>query len=116
MGCYCNEETSPWILWKLIPHNFYDESLSKTGKPDNWNYCAWFWASGIIKWFAMFFIGQSAVFLNEVVADLFQVMGQFQKKHTKIEEQETCFRQIFVQEFINMGLIILLTSFDHFGI
>lgn len=86
MGCYCDKETSPWMLWKLIPHNFNTESINKFQKPDNWNYCGWYWVSIVIKQIALFFIGTSAVFLNEVVADLFQVMGQFQKKHTKIEE------------------------------
>lgn len=43
-------------------------------------------------------------------------MGEFQKKHTKIEEQITCFKQIFTQEFINMGIIVLITSFDQLGI
>jgi hypothetical protein len=36
--------------------------------------------------------------------------------HTKVEEQITCFRQIFYQEVINMGVIVLITSFDRLGI
>ena len=56
------------------------------------------------------------MFINELVADFFQYLGQYQKKHTKIEEQETCFRQIFSMEFINMGIIVLITSFDSIGI
>ena len=31
-------------------------------------------------------------FINEFVADFFQTMGEYQKKHTKIEEQITCFK------------------------
>ena len=25
-GCYCLQETSPWALWSLIPHNFEEFS------------------------------------------------------------------------------------------
>ena len=69
-----------------------------------------------MKEICLFFISTSAVFINEFVAEFYQKLGQYQKKHTKIEEQTTCFRQIFTQEFINMGVIILLTSFDSLGI
>ena len=56
------------------------------------------------------------MFINEIVASVFQKVGKHQKMHTKVEESITCFRQIFYQEFINMGLIVLITSFDRLGI
>lgn len=87
MGCYCQANTSVFKLWALIPHHFEDIAPN-----DKWNYCLVFWALQITKELVFFFISTSAVFINEMVADFFQYLGQYQKKHTKIEEQETCFR------------------------
>lgn len=115
MGCYCDEHTTVWALWTLIPHNFNEISEEKLGKSDYWNYCGWLKLLWFLKEILLFFIKTSAVFINEIVAGFFLYLGKFQKKHTKIEEQETAFIQIFVQEFINMGIIVLATSFDYIG-
>lgn len=57
-------------------------------------------------------VSTSAVIINGIIADLFTYLSKYQKKHTKIEEQSTSFRQIFLMEFTNMSLIYLYLSFD----
>ena len=64
---------------------FSDLNLNVDGE-DGKNYCFEFWYLQYIKSISLFFISSSAVFINEFVADFYQQLGKFQKKHTKIEE------------------------------
>lgn len=62
----------------------------------------------------LFIVATSAVLINGVISDIFKTLGEYTKKHTKVEEQSTSFRQIFLMEFTNMGLIQLLSSLSLF--
>ena len=89
MGCYCMENTSIFLPWTIATHNFVEFSeLNKYegGGPDNKNYCMRWWSLQYLKDLCLFFVSTSAVFINEIVADCYQKLGQYQKKHTKIEE------------------------------
>lgn len=66
----------------------------------------------LLKQIVLVTVSTSAVIINGIIADLFTHLSQYQKKHTKIEEQSTSFRQIFLMEFTNMSLIYLFLSFD----
>jgi hypothetical protein len=84
----------------VVTHNFKEFSEYNLWMPDgqtadNKNYCLIWWGLQYLKEICLFFISTSAVFINEFVAEFYQKLGQYQKKHTKIEEQTTCFRQIF---------------------
>jgi len=60
------------------------------------------------------FFGTSAVFLNELIAYLFDMLGDVQRAHTQNDLQETSFRLVFCMEFLNIGLIQLALSLDRF--
>lgn len=62
----------------------------------------------------LFVVATSAVLINAVISDIFKTLGAYTKKHTKVEEQSASFRQIFLMEFTNMGLIQLLSSLSLF--
>lgn len=53
----------------------------------------------------------SVITLNGVIAKVFKRLGEYQMKHTTIETTQTAFNQIFIMEFFNTGVIILLISF-----
>lgn len=57
-----------------------------------------------------------AVILNEAIAFVFKLLGKWTKQHTKIQEQSMQFRMIFLIEFINMGLITFIISFDPYDL
>lgn len=40
----------------------------------------------------MALVSASAVLINDIISGVFKSLGQYQKKHTKIEEQSTQFR------------------------
>lgn len=81
LACYCSRETTPFIPWTLVLHNFSEfskyipESIGLN--QDNWNHCAQWWGLQVLKELLLFFISTSAVFINEIVADFFQELGQF---------------------------------------
>jgi len=60
------------------------------------------------------FFGTSAVFLNELIAYIFNMLGDIQRAHTQNDLQETSFRLVFSMEYLNIGLIQLALSFDSF--
>ena len=87
MACYCKSETNIFLPWTVIGHNFADFSdMNPIPGKDNTNYCLRWWLLQILKQISLFFISTSAVFINEFVANLYQQLGKFQKKHTVIEE------------------------------
>ena len=66
----------------------------------------------LIKQIVLITVSTSAVIINAIIADIFTYLSVYTKRHTKIEEQSTSFRQIFLMEFTNMSLIYLFLSFD----
>jgi ABC-type phosphate/phosphonate transport system permease subunit len=52
------------------------------------------------------------IILNGMVAKVFKYLGEYQKKPTMIEQNQTCFEQIMLMEFFNTGLVILIISFS----
>lgn len=50
--------------------------------------------------------------LNSIVSQVFMWVTNFQKLRYKTEEQLSGFKQIVFMEFFNMGLIMLIISFD----
>ena len=73
MGCYCRDETSMWLPWTLVNNNFAEYSdLNKFIEGDDkQNYCLKWWLLRWIKELVMFFVSTSAVFINEIVANVF---------------------------------------------
>lgn len=73
MGCYCKEETSIFLPWTIVTHNFVEHSEINVYMegPDKKNYCLIWWGKQYLKDFILFFISTSAVFINEIVADFF---------------------------------------------
>ena len=55
-----------------------------------------------------------AVFLNGFFSGVFTKLSKFTRKHTKNEEMATAFNSIFVMEFMNIGMIALITSLVYF--
>ena len=73
LGCYCKDNTSIFIPWKIAAHNFVEFSDLNTNKEgnDRANYCLEWWGLQYLKEIVLFFISTSAVFINELVANFF---------------------------------------------
>lgn len=120
MGCYCTQDVPVWKFWTLLLHDFADAQaegpvgglVQEEVEVDYTNYCLIWYLRQLLKQVVLFVVATSAVLINGVIADIFKILGQYQKKHTKIEEQSSSFRQIFNMEFINMGIIFLFISMD----
>ena len=54
---------------------------------DSANYCLRHYFKKLFKIIVIFIVTTSAVIINGLIAKVFQFLGQYQKKHTKIEEQ-----------------------------
>jgi hypothetical protein len=113
MVCYCQQRTASGIyVWNLFNIDWAD--YDPNGVDAN-NYCmTWEWNS-IVAGVVSTLSSTSMIVLNAIIATLFARLSKFKKKHTTIEEQSTGFSQIFFMEFFNMGLIMLLLSFDPSG-
>lgn len=68
----------------------------------------------LIKSIILAIVSTSAVLINGLIAKIFKELSEYMKKHTKVEEQSNSFRQIFLMEFSNMGLIALISSMAAF--
>lgn len=125
MGCYCSQSVPVWRFWSLLLHHFEEAQLQtseevgvleqvnkKDVKIDYTNYCLLWYMGQLLKQIVFFVVSTSAVLINGIIADIFKILGQYEKKHTKIEEQSSSFKQIFNLEFINMGIIFLFISMD----
>ena len=73
MGCYCKEETSMWLPWTLVNNNFaeFSELNEYVAGEDRRNYCLRWWLLQWTKEITLFFVSTSAVFINEIVANVF---------------------------------------------
>ena len=75
MGCYCSSETSIWLPWTLVNQNFKEFSNlnpnMEEGVEDTINYCLRWWLLSWAKQITLFFVSTSAVFINEIVANVF---------------------------------------------
>lgn len=55
------------------------------------------------------------VTVNAIIARLFNVLGEYQRKHTTIDSKKKSLTQILFQEVLNTGIIITFVSFDPTG-
>jgi len=69
----------------------------------------------LVKAIVLSIVALSAVLINGIISNLFKVLSEYMKKHTKVEEQSNSFRSIFLMEFSNMGLIALISSMTAFA-
>lgn len=82
---------------------------------DQNDYCIKTFSNTLLKTIIEAMSSTSMILLNASIASLFSKLSKFKKLHTTIEEQSTGFSQIFFMEFFNMGLIMLVLSFDPSG-
>ena len=112
MICFCKSITrGGYTLWNLFLVPWEDH----TEEAEPPNYCLKWVGDTIFMQLIAFVTETSAVILNGIIAEAFSSLSKFKKKHTTIEEQSTGFSQIFFMEFFNMGLVVLITSFDPSG-
>lgn len=64
----------------------------------------------------MFCLSIASVLVNELIAKLFLRLGFSLKRYTTITQQKISFVIIFIMEFCNMGVIVIINSFDQIGI
>lgn len=112
MQCYCSQLTHQMLLfYKIINLDFKKYDLPD--QKDKINYCKiWYLVNFLSE---LFNVLQSAiaVILNAIISRAFMVVTEFMKLRYKTEEQLFSFYQITFIECFNMGIIVLLTSFDH---
>ena len=56
-------------------------------------------------------IATSAVLINDIIAKTYVYFVKFNKLHTLLEQKSIQFRYTVIMEFINMGLMAIITSF-----
>lgn len=115
MICFCKSITrGGYTFWNLflVPWDDYANEESGEVPP---NYCLKWIGDTIFMQIISIITETSAVILNGLIASAFSHLSKFKKKHTSIEEQSTGFAQIFFMEYFNMGIVMLITSFDPSG-
>ena len=112
MGCYCQANTSILLPWTYFTENFGDiiEQLQK--KDDYKYYCVYWYLESNLKYFMNLIYLGSAVLINGLISRIFKNLDTYQRRRTKIEEASSIFMIIFLLEFSNMGLVVLVTGFD----
>jgi hypothetical protein len=56
------------------------------------------------------------VTVNAIISRLFNILGEYQRKHTTIDSKKKSMTQILFQEVLNTGIIITFASFDPTGL
>jgi hypothetical protein len=69
-----------------------------------------------LRFAVTFSISIGSVLLNELISKIFLILGRYLKRHLTINEQKITFKIIFVMEFCNMGLLVIINGFDRLGI
>ena len=85
LGCWCEQNTSGWDLPDLYSRTFIQAEarliakgdLPAAVKPDTRKFCASWWSRQYLKKALIAFFGTSAVFLNELIAYIFNMLGDW---------------------------------------
>ena len=115
MGCYCSSHAPLWSP-VLVTEFDYSTIKNKQGKyvKEKSMICLEKNGLWLLKKFVNFLNSTTAVFMNGAFSSVFLALGVFTKKHTKNEEMITAFSSIFLMEFMNIGMISLITSLTYF--
>jgi hypothetical protein len=105
MLCYCKSLS-------LDERRFVRFKEVSPMKDDEHDYCKTNMRLYDIKNSFNFFLEMSVVLSNGLFAIIFRKLVEYQKQYTLVDDTKISFSMIFIMEFSNLALIILLLSFD----
>lgn len=96
-------------FWKVFGLNFREYDIQNE---DTTNYCSLWYTRNFVSTIIKTSSDVVVIVLNALIAIIFGYVSEFLKLRYMTEQQLSEFNQIVFMEFFNMGLIVLITSFD----
>lgn len=113
MICYCKDQTNGGSApWKATNEHFKKIDPAYTDMP---NYCKRYFDMVVNQEAVINGNQYVGVIFNSLVAQIFQMLGQFMIVHTTIQEKLASFKYIILLEYFNMGVVFMIEGFDPTG-
>lgn len=106
MPCFC-QKLHAKAPWSTFTKSFKDHDPEEE---DDFPYCRETGQELVAKGSSKTLSSTSVIMINGILAYVFKFLGEYQRKPTMIEQNQTCFDQIMWMEFFNTGIVILIIS------
>jgi hypothetical protein len=86
MDCYCSKFSQLYLPWTLFSRVFTDVQLDLGEVPKKRFFCLERRLLWLTKTITLAVVATSAVLINGLISNIFKSLGEYTKKHTKVEE------------------------------